>query len=660
VRHLRQLSALFVALSVLSFMGCDEGSEPNQQPVADPYMSEAPLSELDPLFEGAPSNAQLPEDGKADAIYPAQFDLHATQSPVKSQGSRGVCSIFATVALMEHLYIKEGTIKNPDFSEQFLQWSVKTEVGAFRNTAGSSARDNLAAISRYGIVDEPTWPYESSQWNERKDPRCTKGEDLPTVCYTNGDPSETVLAGTRWKLPSGRYVNSSPRSIKAFLTENKAGVVAGMTFFYQSWNHGASSLPVNSSYWSEGYVLYPNAKDQELSLEKRAGHAIMILGWDDELEVPILDENGRQVLDENGNPKTEKGFFLFKNSWGTSGFGIRNKFGAGYGWLSMKYVQEYATVYGSGVPKLSLKETCDDGIDNDFNGATDCDDAACESSSACKPSGLKFASTGASVDVPDNAPEGLLSVIQIDQPGVVGSVDVTVDITHPYRGDLQVSLIAPDGSTAILHDRSGGSTDDLRQTFTPDAFNGSSLSGAWTLKVVDTAKGDAGKLNAWSVEFRLTGELPAENCEDGIDNDANGFIDCADQACIAEPACAQAQTITVSNDELAEIPDNDSAGLVSTLNVELAGNLSALELSVDITHTFRPDLIVKLVHPSNAEIVIFNQEEADDDLQNLKRSFTVPDFIGLEAQGQWKLVVIDSARSDEGTLNGWSLTLTAK
>src|SRR5574337_431471 len=32
----------------------------------------------------------------------------------------------------------------------------------------------------------------------------------------------------------------------------------------------------------------------------------------------------------------------------------------------------------------------------------------------------------------------------------------------------------------------------------------------------------------------------AENCKDGIDNDLNGLIDCADPACATEPSCVNA------------------------------------------------------------------------------------------------------------------------
>src|SRR6185503_14441470 len=93
----------------------------------------------DIINDGAPSNDSLPDDNKADAMYPAQFQV-ADQSPVRSQGSRGVCSIFASTAMIENLYIKAGMpVDEADFSEQYLQWAVKNLDGAFANTGGSSS-----------------------------------------------------------------------------------------------------------------------------------------------------------------------------------------------------------------------------------------------------------------------------------------------------------------------------------------------------------------------------------------------------------------------------------------------------------------------------------------------------------------------------------------
>jgi C1A family cysteine protease len=332
----------FSILSVVALVGC--GPMVFDEPATN---NDAPLSDYDQLFEGAPKNDSLPLEGKADTVYPKQHDeLLAYQSPVKSQGSRGVCSIFATVALMEHLYLKAGH-DSVDFSEQYLQWSVKVLEGAFPNSSGSNASYNLRAIHNHGVPDESAWPYEPYQWNSSNDEACT-GDAMPTRCYTNGDPSDDAKAAKKHYLPANKYLNT--RSIKHHIYTNKTGVVVGLDFFYQSWNHRRSTLPTNQGNWSNGYVLYPNDDDVTESHKQRAGHGILLVGWDDELEVPIRDKDGNTVTDDEGNTVTEKGFYIFKNSWGTSGFGINNPFGAGYGYISMKYVERYGSAQVAGLP----------------------------------------------------------------------------------------------------------------------------------------------------------------------------------------------------------------------------------------------------------------------------------------------------------------------
>lgn len=466
-----------------------------------PYDDDYPVSELDPLFQDAPNNDEIEEEGKADAVYPKQFfDLVALNSPVKSQGSRGVCSIFASVAQMEHLYLKEGSIANPDFSEQYLQWSAKVQERAFTNTEGSNGDANLRAIANYGIVAEADWPYETFPWSTSHDAACT-GESRPTRCYTNGEPPERAVDARKWKLPRGRYLNTRPSSIKAHLTTKKTGVVVGMTFFYQSWNHRRSELPVNTEYWRKGIVLAPNAKDEEVSLAKRAGHAILIVGWDDDLEVQKVDETGAKVVDANGNPVVEKGFFIFKNSWGTGSFGVENPHGDGYGYLSMKYVEDWGSGVVSDVPVLELpSEACDSGVDEDLDGAIDCDDPDCATAAVCQGgSETRTYSATPSLAIPDNTPAGVSSTIEVPDAGTIGSAKVTVDIAHTYQGDLKVTLHHA-GQSIVLHDRSGGTQDNLQTTFDVAGLTGQALQGEWRLEVSDNASIDTGTLNAWSVE----------------------------------------------------------------------------------------------------------------------------------------------------------------
>lgn len=77
---------------------------------------------------------------------------------------------------------------------------------------------------------------------------------------------------------------------------------------------------------------------------------------------------------------------------------------------------------------------------------------------------------------------------------------VSVRISHTYIGDLKVDLIAPNGTVHVLHNRSGGSADNLFQTYTVNA-SGSAANGTWRLRVNDNANGDTGFIDAWSLQF---------------------------------------------------------------------------------------------------------------------------------------------------------------
>lgn len=77
---------------------------------------------------------------------------------------------------------------------------------------------------------------------------------------------------------------------------------------------------------------------------------------------------------------------------------------------------------------------------------------------------------------------------------------VTVDIRHTYVGDLIVELVSASGTVYRLHNRSGGSADDLRASYTVD-LSGESTKGTWKLRVRDAARGDSGLIDKWSLAF---------------------------------------------------------------------------------------------------------------------------------------------------------------
>ena len=73
-----------------------------------------------------------------------------------------------------------------------------------------------------------------------------------------------------------------------------------------------------------------------------------------------------------------------------------------------------------------------------------------------------------------------------------------VHIVHTYIGDLIVTLIAPDGSPYTLHNRAGGSTDNIDQTYTTN-LTSEPANGTWKLRVQDAAGGDIGRIDAWTL-----------------------------------------------------------------------------------------------------------------------------------------------------------------
>jgi carboxypeptidase D len=90
----------------------------------------------------------------------------------------------------------------------------------------------------------------------------------------------------------------------------------------------------------------------------------------------------------------------------------------------------------------------------------------------------------------------------------IAAVTVQVDITHGYRSDLRVDLVSPAGTAVTLHDRSGGSADDVVGTYGVDLvpfeslerLDGESSLGTWELQVNDGVPGNVGTLNDWTLE----------------------------------------------------------------------------------------------------------------------------------------------------------------
>ena len=195
---------------------------------------------------------------------------------------------------------------------------------------------------------------------------------------------------------------------------------------------------------------------------------------------------------------------------------------------------------------------------------------------------------------------------------------------HTYIGDLLVTLIAPDGSSYLLHNRAGGSTDNLDQTFTVN-LSSEPANGTWKLRVQDAASADVGRIDSWTISLGA-GSTPTPS-----------------------PAGC-----TATNSSDVQIPD------LSTVESPVAvagcaGNASAsATVEVHILHTYIGDLLVTLTAPDGSSYLLHNR--AGGSIDNLDQTFTV-NLSSEPANGTWKLRVQDAASADVGRIDSWTLNL---
>ncbi len=113
--------------------------------------------------------------------------------------------------------------------------------------------------------------------------------------------------------------------------------------------------------------------------------------------------------------------------------------------------------------------------------------------------------------IPDGDTAGVSAAVDVALNSHVSAVTLSINLTHPWTGDLVVELESPTGTIVRLHDRSGGSSADLVGTWDttldvdgPGAladFIGEAVVGTWTLRVSDRVSGDIGVLNDWTLHL---------------------------------------------------------------------------------------------------------------------------------------------------------------
>jgi subtilisin-like proprotein convertase family protein len=94
----------------------------------------------------------------------------------------------------------------------------------------------------------------------------------------------------------------------------------------------------------------------------------------------------------------------------------------------------------------------------------------------------------------------IASDINVERTIDTNVVDVNVNITNEHRGNIDLTLVSPDGTEYVLkkHKREDNAQ-DIDTTYTVD-FSGTPV-GNWTLVIKDHYWNEVGQLNSGSLQF---------------------------------------------------------------------------------------------------------------------------------------------------------------
>lgn len=229
--------------------------------------------------------------------------------------------------------------------------------------------------------------------------------------------------------------------------------------------------------------------------------------------------------------------------------------------------------------------------------------------------------------------ESIASSIVLSGEGAISpdGLNVSVDISHTYRGDVVLNLISPAGRTIVLKQFDGSDNSaDVKETYNVAGSAGELAAGEWRLEVSDGYEGDNGVLNSWSI----SGEG------------------------VTAPR-------TVAASIAPDLAFDDSKPITSEIEVSAEGDVSPdeFEVEVDIAHTYRSDVAIQLQTPSGKRIDLRDpdSEDSGDDVRGifpttLRSATPFSELAGETLSGTWSLHIVDRYAGDEGLLKSWSIT----
>jgi subtilisin-like proprotein convertase family protein len=114
--------------------------------------------------------------------------------------------------------------------------------------------------------------------------------------------------------------------------------------------------------------------------------------------------------------------------------------------------------------------------------------------------------------------------------------------------------------------------------------------------------------------------------------------------------------IETQDDAATSIPDNNSAGITRTFQVDTDLRVEHVLVDVDITHARRGDLVITLISPSGHQSVLATKRPRDTNA-DLHWTFGSVQHWGESSVGTWQVRVADVEQGKGGTINSLSLRI---
>lgn len=114
-------------------------------------------------------------------------------------------------------------------------------------------------------------------------------------------------------------------------------------------------------------------------------------------------------------------------------------------------------------------------------------------------------------------------------------------------------------------------------------------------------------------------------------------------------------TVSYTNNTIIPIPDCDS-GITGAIDIPDPLKIWETAVTVNITHTYIGDLVIKLISPTGTEAILHDHEGGWS--SNIHKTYYPFQFKNEGCLGTWKLFVADEWCIDAGTLDSWTLTIS--